>query len=317
MRNVNIKLLIAFLLFSLSAKSFANMKTGIDATVNSFKEFKENINKEIKNKDLSHSLIVMDDDDTLTMMKCTDQKNPKKCQYIGGPAWYSWQSSLIEKPDSIYKIANSKKQLENISSLLLSINNMPYTDKNIPNILSELVSKGAKLLVLTARGSSDSSATENQFSKLNIIFKNKNESFLKFIQSHSLTGKKNNISSLAGSFSPLKKGIPVSYQKGIMYVSGQNKGTMLEALLARTNSEKINNIFFIDDTQHNVKDVYHSFKNISKYNTYAYYYTKLASHKSALTEPKNNIYQAEAMYRWLTLKNALSTALLDPTISIK
>ena len=45
------------------------------------------------------------------------------------------------------------------------------------------------------------------------------------------------------------------YGNGIMLVAGQNKGAMLQLLLASTDYRRIASIVFVDDTVHNVENV--------------------------------------------------------------
>jgi len=88
---------------------------------------------------LAETLIVMDDDDTLTQMACYDGALPFACQYLGGSAWYNWQDSLVKNGIvSEYKAAETEGELLKIASLLLSINNMVFTDSDIPKMLSTL-----------------------------------------------------------------------------------------------------------------------------------------------------------------------------------
>ncbi|ROR99010.1 uncharacterized protein DUF2608 [Sinobacterium caligoides] len=271
------------------------------------------------NKGIEQTLIVMDDDDTLTMMQCNDQNSPSKCQYLGGPAWYSWQSELISNNSSSnFRVAEKNKELLQISALLLSINNMPYTDPIIPGVLRELTDKGSKVLVLTARGVSNLSASENQFDNL-YLTEDKQQSFLSFLNSHALLGTNSGISSIAGPIKPASCNAErrIAYQQGVMYVAGQNKGVMLECLLARTDAKAIKNIVFIDDTLQNVKNVYNAFKDNEKYTVYAYHYTKLQAHKEALTQHKGkqnkNPYQVSANQRWLKISEVLKATLKQPT----
>lgn len=52
----------------------------------------ETVRNLLKNeKSPKSTLLALDDDDTLTMMPCP---NHNHCQYIGGPAWFKWQSHL-------------------------------------------------------------------------------------------------------------------------------------------------------------------------------------------------------------------------------
>lgn len=262
----------------------------------------------------SNTLIVMDDDDTLTMMECQEPGNPKKCQYLGGPAWYDWQSGLLGS-NSPFKVASDKEELLNINTLLLSINNMPYTDQAIPSILNKLSYQGSQLLVLTARGSETASATANQFASLPTGKNVSYDHFQDLISQNALHGKHSNISSIASPFLPdsCQALRPVSYQQGVMYIAGQNKGHMLLCLLQRTQSEHISNIVFIDDTLKNVEDVYTTFENSTRYRVKAIHYTALQQHKAALTEgPNSALVQGHAHNRWLKIRHTLKAQLKQP-----
>ena len=282
----------------------------------SFVKLKATVEKMAK---LPHTLVVMDDDDTLTMMSCPNQNDKTSCQYLGGPAWYSWQENLSN--DSKFKVANNFNDLLDISALLLAMNQMNYTENNIPNILHSLTNSGVKLLVLTARGSSNLSATESQFKNRKVDGK-KYVNFLDLIKQNALLGTKSGIASIAGPFMPENCKInpaisgsvrPVSYQQGVMYVAGQNKGAMLQCLLDQTDSSKIKNIVFIDDTLANVEDVYASFESSTKYNVKAIHYTKLQKHKQALTKGISaEEFQNNARKRWNAIKATLKKELQAP-----
>jgi len=284
----------------------------------------EELNRAVNSlENLSQTLVVMDDDDTLTMMNCPKPKDQKTCQYIGGPAWYSWQEDLLLNKGSRYRVATDTQDLLEISALLLSMNYSKYVEETIPDILSLLTESGVKLLVLTARGSSNISATENQFENISVTDK-KYENFLDLIKQNALNGKNSQIASIAGPFLPKNKekgciesktNRQVSYQQGVMYVAGQNKGVMLKCLLSRTKSTGIKNIVFIDDTKKNVTDVYAAFEDSKKYTVKAIHYTQLKEHKSALTEGKNSqLYQEKAQKRWREIKRTLRTELLAPAL---
>jgi hypothetical protein len=274
------------------------------------------LNEIIKKLDPKHTLLVMDDDDTLNMIKCTDTQ----CQYLGGPAWYSWQKSLLTK-ESPYRVAATENDLSKITTLLLSINYMTYPESDIPNVLESLSKSGVKLLVETARGPSHLSATENQFNHLQLAQGSNHKNLLDLINKNALIGKKSKITSLASPFIPCGKDAPqgayaVSYQQGVMYAAGQNKGMILNCLLKSTESSGIKNIVFIDDTLVNVQHVYNQFKG-SELNVKAIHYTALAEHKKALTVGRNKMqYQDVAWARWEAIKTILDVELIDSAIPV-
>ncbi|WP_196140563.1 DUF2608 domain-containing protein [Aliikangiella sp. G2MR2-5] len=306
-------------IFILVANFALNNQVDAQAKMSEVKTFNqlEKIVQRLDKKNHSKTLVVMDDDDTLTMMRCEYQGKPKDCQYLGGPAWYSWQENLLST-QSKYKVANSSTELLDIAALLLAMNDMDYTEKAIPEVLHKLTLSGVKLLVLTARGSSNLSATSSQFSKLFVGDSDKKQTFLDLINRNALTGDKSGIASIASPFQPSDCNAqrPVSYQQGIMYVAGQNKGEMLLCLLNRASSTEIRNIIFIDDTLKNVKDVYHSFKDKSEYDVDALHYTALQHHKEALTNgSKAETYQKNAQARWQAIRTTLKNELKKPAVN--
>lgn len=336
-------------------------------TVNSFSQLQQavlELKEESKQKNLSNTLIVMDDDDTLTMMECADRSEPKSCQFLGGPAWFSWQENLLKQYQSNHPIqqdlnllqqleakngkltkqekelqqeleklakesantvqpplvANNMGDLLDIAALLLAINNMPYTEEQeVPSVLKTLTKDQAKLLVLTARGTSNLSATESQFAALTATKADQKKgitavSFQELIHRNALNGQKSGIASIAGPFAPCTQSASarnVSYQEGVMYVSGQNKGEMLKCLLSKTDSSQIKNIFFIDDTLQNVVDVFSAFEGQDQYKVTAMHYTYLKKHKEAFMGEK--ALQDKANKRWEDVKDSLSAHLKSPT----
>jgi hypothetical protein len=285
-------------------------------SANSFEELQKIFNG-LDKKTLSKTLLVMDDDDTLTMMSCPNQDDAATCQYLGGPAWFSWQDDLINK-NSPFKVTDNFPQLIKISALLFAMNDMALTDDAIPATLQKLVDSEGKLLVLTARGKETISATESQLSHLSLDKNNLNSpTILEFISKNALTGKKSKISSIASPiksdkcFGELKN--PISYQQGVMYVAGQDKGKMLKCLLKLTKPRQVKNIYFIDDTMDNVIDVNNAFSDDRRYNVTAIHYTALSAHKAALTKGKRaSTYQSNAKQRWEAIKATLNQELQDP-----
>lgn len=269
-------------------------------------------------ENLSKTLLVMDDDDTLTMMSCPDQSKINRCQYLGGPAWYSWQNSLLGT-QSKYRVANTMDELLEISTLLFAMNDMPYTEQDVPQVINELSKLGVRLLVETARGSDTASATSRQFTKLSVKDP-KYKNFMSLIQKNALPATKSSIPSIASPYIPRCKQAGskprlISYQQGVMYVAGQNKGKMLQCLLKRTESSSIKNIIFIDDTLENVIDIAEAFES-SKFNVTALHYTALTGHKNALTTgPLAETFQNNAKYRWEIIKGVLSLSLQKPALA--
>lgn len=281
-------------------------------TADSFAVLQQKV-AELSPEAIKRTLIVMDDDDTLMMMPCPGEKGFESCQYLGGSAWFAWQTGLA-KQGAAFKVADNFDELIEISALLFSITNMDYTEKLVPELLQELTGAGARLLVLTARDSNNASATERQF-RQHALSGEEYTNFLDLIQKNSLRGRRSAKSSIASPFYCPTGSRPVSYQQGVMYVAGQNKGDMLHCLLNQTESEGIEHIFFIDDVLQNVSDVHEAFSGDRRYQMNVMHYTHLQEHKAALTQgPKASVLQQNAHQRWQAIKKALEQNLPAPAV---
>jgi hypothetical protein len=264
------------------------------------------------------TLVVMDNDDTLTMMSCPDSNNTITCQHLGGAAWFTWQQAQIKnKRDP--RVAETETDLIAISGLLFSLSDMEYTAEQVPKTLNTLSRQGVRFLVETARGNGNVSSTERQFSKLSM---SSSESLQSFIKQHSLVFSQDNIASKPSPYDPCedKKMRAITYQNGVMYLAGQDKGKNLKCLLKQYNQQqavhtKITHIVFIDDTLKNVESVARAFKNSKEYTVNAIHYTALAEHKLALTQGSQaSAYQQAAMNRWYKIKSTLELSLLTPAL---
>jgi len=303
------RLIVSVLVCGVTAHAMAESSL---PTADSFAVLQQKV-AELSPEAIEQTLIVMDDDDTLMMMPCPDRKAFEGCQYLGGPAWYSWQTGLFTK-NSAFKVASNRDQLIEISALLLSVTNVDYTEKELPDLLQQLTGAGAKLLVLTDRGPNNVSATARQF-KYHTLSGGKYAHFLDLIQQNALLGRDSAKTNIASPFYCAAGSRPVSYQQGVMYGAGQNKGDMLYCLLEQTQSETIKHIFFIDDILQNVIDVHQAFAADNPYQMTAMHYTRLQDHKAALTEgPRAAQLQKNAHQRWQAIKNILERNLLAPVV---
>ena len=309
---------------SLAVTATATQAAEVSA-VNSFEEMAD-LAFAFSDGNLGSLLIVMDDDDTLTQVPCTDQSAPATCQYLGGPAWYSWQEGLIgATPASPYQIADTEDDLIALSAMIFGLMDMGYTDPAIPTMLSDLSAggDGAKMLVLTARGGSDVSPTQTQFADLNMG--TGGQSFADFISANGLIAMTSGLPSLAspatlnGPSDACSSSRDMTYADGVMYVAGQNKGTMLHCLLERTDAANVDYIVFIDETLANVKDVAAAFPGgVDEPEVLALHYTRLEAHKAALTDgPDADRLQQIANERWEVIRAALLATLLSPIPALR
>ncbi|OGT49460.1 MAG: hypothetical protein A3E82_00020 [Gammaproteobacteria bacterium RIFCSPHIGHO2_12_FULL_38_11] len=253
-----------------------------------------------QNKHPHHLLLALDDDDTLTMMPCP---SPSNCQYLGSPAWFSWQYNLpLNSKDRVW---HQFPQLIAITSLIFDMSQMVLTDSKIPDTLKTADNRGVVTLVETARGYSQAGSTERQFSQNHILH---------YIEKDAIHTSKNHISYPGFYFpepfnkSPVRR---VAYLHGIYYVDGQNKGEMIKQLLEKTKQTKnIRTIIFVDDTNQNVIDVAHVYKNNPRVNVISVHYTRLAKNKAAFLTGKNaKKLQAIANARWYAIRDFLKKTL--------
>ena len=256
-----------------------------------------------------HLLVALDDDDTLTMEPCppysvgTDPAS--QCQYLGGPAWFSWQQSLsANDPDRVW---TTFPQLLAIQNLLFTMSAMPLDDPAIPAALKTISDVGAHVVLATARGYDMTDTTESQLSQ---------DGILTAVENRAITTKRHGKQiSFPGNYmptpwttSPVRA---IAYENGILYLSGQNKGVMLQQFLAKTHeTNSIRDIIFVDDTMQNVIDVATAYKDDPSVNVISIHYTRLDAHKEALTIGKDaKQLQAIATQEWKNIDASMKNSL--------
>lgn len=251
-----------------------------------------------------HLLVALDDDDTLTMIPCAPYSvgTPAgTCQYLGGPAWFSWQESLAANNPA--RIWTTFDQLLNIQNALFATNAMPLDDPTIPDALKTAGQVGAHVIVASARGYDMSNATEAQFSQDGIM------STIESLAIHAKPHSKH--ISFPGTYMPIpwsdKPVRAIAYEHGVLYLAGQNKGMMLQQFLKKTHEKhRIREIIFVDDTMQNVIDVANAYKNVRHINVICVHYTRLEAHKNALTAGKEaKALQATATTQWKNVDAAM------------
>jgi len=319
MKNSRLFLLIPMLLALVSVNASAR-----DVVLKRVSEFSEIPSHADLYKSYENTIVVMDDDDTLSMMSC-DLGNPLNyCQYLGGPAWFDWQKSLLkDQPESEFLVAKDEQGLLDVSSYLLSISNMTYTADDVSSSIRHLVNEGARLMVLTARGTEDVATTNKQFESLNVSGGEGNESLASIIESNAVLTDQVDLSAYIEKCTPAENGTSLVYDKGVVYTSGQEKGPILKCLADAFNvdAEKdeslahIKNIIFIDDVFENARNMYLTFRGTKYYNMYAMSYGRLDEHKAAFTRGDNSAtFQELAHQRWLKIKDAKEKKLPVPEI---
>ena len=269
-------------------------------------------------KDPSHTLVVLDDDNTLTTLPCPDAKNLGTCQYLGGTAWGIWQGSLPS--NSPLKVAPTNDQIYKINNLLFAMSQSVYTEPDVPSVLQNLTNSGVKIVIETARDPSMVTGTE---SELSLLKTPDNNSLLNFINQHALDSADADAKAGAnapGVYTPCNDSShrKVRYEDGVYYLAGQNKGVMLNCLFQDLNlstaNPAITHIVFMDDTLSNVNDVYQFFKTNPSYQVISINYHGTDAHRDAfLKGPMAAKYQKHATKVWHQLNDAIQAGISKPS----
>ncbi len=287
-----------------------------DATRHELKNYAD-LKTAISDFDPATTLLVFDNDDTISTMPCVDEQS---CQYLGGAAWFDWQDELLGH-QSPYRVADDFGDLLAISSFIFNSTNMQVTDPALPALLSDLTDSGMRLIVETARGSEVVNATERQLSAL-AVSDSQTTDMLALVRKSALTFDDGGIPSIDGPFQPcaINGARPVTYQQGVMYLAGQNKGLMLKCLLRLYGADQdsreampIRNVVFVDDTPKNVDNVVAAFQDEPKITVKAFHYSAFDAHKAKLTEgPEAKSLQDRAKARWEQLSAVVERVLQSP-----
>lgn len=272
--------------------SFADAKI---ISLSSFKQIKQLL---LAQRHPHQVLLAMDNDDTLTMMPCPSVTH---CQYLGGPAWFSWQSKLPENAKN--RIWKTFPDLIAINGLIFNMSKMPLDDSAIPDALQTANGLGMHVVVASARGDDMMNVTERQFHEDHI---------LKLIEKNAIKTPSGHIS-FPGTYLPTpwnKNAVrPILYMHGILYLSGQNKGMMMRQFLQKTEqTQSIRVIIFVDDTMQNVKDVANAYANDATVQVISVHYTKLAKHKAQFLKSKS--LQMQANQQWFALSKTMQKNLV-------
>lgn len=242
----------------------------------------------------SNTLIVFDDDDTLTTLSCP---NTKHCQYLGSPAWFDWQRSL--QADDHQRIGSTFTDLIEADTLIIDSSQMILTDKSEHSVIKNLQADGYHMIVETARKYNLENATEKQLDQNRL---------LALFQTNTLKPKYS-AGAVASPFTVAYFKRRVVYANGIYYVCGQNKALLLNALLPKLKqTDKLNTLVLIDDAQNNIDSFYQIYKSNKKIHGIAIHYTKLNKHQANFLA--NAKLHQLVTKRWLAIHTALKQNLL-------
>lgn len=242
------------------------------------------------------TLLVCDLDDTLITMT----------QDLGGVGWWDWQYGLQQhgsKSDKLF--TPDYQQLIRIQNLLFQLIKMEVTDEYVLPFLKGTTNQGATIMGLTARGKEYLSTTfmqlkDNQFVSGNkLLFEEKG---LKF---------NNNKTSLAGSVECPQFDKEVIYQRGILFLDGEDKGQALLCALSKTKKE-IKTIVFIDDSHRNIVSVDKAFSTRDDLLTINIFYTK--ENAKELEVRTNPMLQEQLFKQWMQIKSQINEVVAQSTV---
>ncbi|QJR82776.1 DUF2608 domain-containing protein [Alteromonas pelagimontana] len=223
-------------------------------------------------------LIVSDIDNTL-LTSTSD---------LGGDIWYQWQrEKLAIKPTEDEKVACL---FEDTIGLLYELAPMQLTEQNVPALIRNWQQQGNTMVALTSRAPKYRAATERELERRGIDF---------------------TPSALAplGASAPVFKEMrkrEVSYMEGILMTSGLNKGEMLNGILDKM-QRKFKAIVFVDDSQHNIDNMFDAFKNRNDVDMQIFHYDKVEADREAKYGSVLTQQQADKMASdWKMLSNTLN-----------
>ncbi len=209
----------------------------------------------------ARTLVVFDIDDTLLVMK----------QDLGSGGWYRWQKSLKNKePKSEYDVRTKDHSLLDVQFLLYRLSDMKTTEMIAPLLVSALQRRGHPVMALTARTPVIRSATLRELNDFEIHFHSAPHCgpplcFRRGVIDGSQVAwageqAKSTFPNIEGWLTERAAKIrPISYGDGVMMVAGQDKGVMLQLMLASSDLSRYRAIVFVDDGLENVEDMARAF----------------------------------------------------------
>jgi len=176
-------------------------------------------------------LVVLDIDNTLLAME----------QGLGSDQWYYWQKSLAEDDPCSGKLVNGRFAVQ---GAIFFASAMRPTQPDAAEQVERMQDAGLAVIALTSRGTEYRLQTFRELRRNGFSF-----------WSSALPPQ----AGFAEDFVPQGGERPARYEEGVFLTSGQDKGDMLKALLARTGTAPPRVIIMADDKQSNLDDVMRAF----------------------------------------------------------
>ncbi|KTD65310.1 hypothetical protein Lsan_0826 [Legionella santicrucis] len=243
--------------------------------------------------DPKSTLMVFDLDDTLITMT----------QPLGSVGWWDWQYELQTTGKDADKLFTADyQQLVRIQNILFQLIKMEVTDQYVLPFLKNATDQGAIILGLTARGKEHLSATLMQLKDNNFMIGDKllfQEKGLKF---------KNNKTSIADNLHCPQFSKEVIYQRGIMFLDGEDKGQALLCVLSKIKTE-IKTIIFVDDAKRNSVSMDKAFANRDDLLVLNVLYTK--ENAKEVKIQNDPFLQQQIFEQWNQIKNQLNDTIMQ------
>ena len=219
-----------------------------NSTIFSFKDVNNLVTQKTKQYGVENVLVILDIDNTLLTSNVD----------LGGDIWYNWQRGKIEDaiPTKKQKIENCF--YEDVIGLLYELGTMKLTDSLIPKYLKNWQNNGTTVFALTSRSPRYRTATERE------------------LLENGINLSKSPITQIDGSKAVYNYTLEreMSYRDGLMMTTGMNKGDMIAHILGRT-GRTYKAIIFVDDSEKNIKDVTHKFKDNTAIDFTVFYFDKI------------------------------------------
>lgn len=189
-------------------------------------------------------LVVFDIDNTLLTMP----------QDLGSDTWFNWQKSLDDPSTPQGKAAFQKLITDNAA--LLQLGQMVPTQPDTAVLIDSLQAAHIPIYALSARGSDLRGATEGALARAGIDLSSAPEC------GPPLCVRRGKLSDAQIRAAARRLHLkvqaqpfyPVTVSDGVMMASGQDKGFLLHLLLSSLPA-RYTDVYFVDDTFHNITDV--------------------------------------------------------------
>lgn len=190
-------------------------------------------------------LVVFDIDNTLLTMP----------QDLGSDTWFNWQKSLIATDTPDGNAAFEDLILNNTA--LLQIGQLKPTQSDTASLINKLQARHIPIYALSARGTDLRGATEAALKANGIDLSSAPECGLPLCSRRGNLGEAQVRAAARNARIPLPTvGFkPFTISDGVVMSAGQNKGLLLALLLKSLPGKAYTDVWFVDDTFHNITDV--------------------------------------------------------------